>query len=129
MPIDDIRFEDGIFYCKESGRVDKDDAQLWAEKAQQFASQTSVPIVALVDATDATYITAAARQIFARATAIANLHDAAVATDNFLVEQNAQLISVMSVDRHTHIFNNLADAQQFARERAQLLRDSYEARA
>jgi hypothetical protein len=123
MPISNIRFENGIFYCKETGRVEESDARLWAEKACEFASQSQRPIVALVDATEAKYITAAARKIFARSTTIPGLHVGVVATGNFLVQQNAHLITLMSPDRHTHVFASLAEAEQFARDKAQSLRD------
>ena len=124
MPISNIRFADGIFYCKESGRVDEADARLWSDKAHEFAASASQPIVALVDATEATYITAAARHVFARSTQIPNLHTGVVVTDNFLVQQNAHLITLMSPNRHTRLFASFAEAERFAREQAQQLREN-----
>jgi hypothetical protein len=123
MPISEIRFRDGIFYCKETGRVEESDARLWAEKASEFASQSPHPIVALVDATEAKYITAAARKIFARSTTIPGLHAGFVASGDFLVQQNAHLITLMSPDRHTRVFKSLAEAEQSAQETADSLRD------
>ena len=51
MSIDSIVFENGIFYCREFGNLTAEDAQLWAEKAAEFAKEYAPkPIVALVDA-------------------------------------------------------------------------------
>ncbi len=124
MPISNIRFADGIFYCQETGRVNEADARLWSDKVHEFAASASQPIIALVDATEATYITAAARRVFARANRIPNLHMGVVASGNFLVQQNVRLITLMSPNHHTRVFESFAEAEQFAREQAQLLRDN-----
>jgi hypothetical protein len=123
MPITQTRFQDGIFFCREEGEISAEDAQYWAEQASFYAHQSSYPIVALIDATEATYVTAAARRIFARASAIPNLHDAAVATHRARVMHNARLTVMLAVDKHTRIFDDIEKATQFAVNRARLLRD------
>lgn len=119
MPITDMTFQDGIFFCREIGRIEREDAELWAEKVREYATISPHPIVALVDATEATYITAAAREVFARATAIPGLHAGVVAAKDFRVAQNVRLTAMLSVKRHTLLFSNLPDARAKAEELAQ----------
>lgn len=121
MALTNIMFENGIFYCCEVGRIDETDAQQWADLVAQYASLWHLPIIALIDAREATYLTASARSIFARASAIPNLHKAAIVTQDFQVSQNAHLIAMMSVVKHTHIFESLDEAWHFAVHHANLL--------
>lgn len=122
MPITDMTFENGIFFCREIDIVDKDDALRWAEKVREYAEASPHPIVALVDATAATSITAAAREVFARASAIPGLNAAVVAAKDFRVAQNARLTAMLSVKRHTLIFSNLPEARDRAEQLAVLFR-------
>ena len=118
-----MTFENGIFFCREMNTVDKDDALRWAEKVREYAEASPHPIVALVDATEATSITAAAREVFARASAIPGLNAAVVAAKDFRVAQNARLTAMLSVKRHTLIFSNLPEARARAEQLAQLFRN------
>ncbi len=120
MPITDMEFKDGIFFCREIGQIEREDAELWAEKVREHAEASPHPIVALVDATEATYITAAAREVFARASAIPGLHAGVVAAKDFRVAQNSRLTALLAVKRHTLIFSNLAEARERAEQLAQL---------
>lgn len=128
MPITDMQFEHGIFSCREVGIINEDDAKLWAKHIAHYAARSPHPIVALVDATRAEYLTSGARQVFAKASAIPNLEEAAVATASFRVEQNARMTAMMSVKKHTHIFDNIENALRFSLERANDLRQSAKTR-
>jgi len=122
MPITDIAFQDGIFFCREVGQIDRKDAEFWADKVREYAAASQHPIVALVDATAATYITAAAREVFARASAIPGLHAGVVAATDFRVAQNSRLTAMLAVERHTLIFSSLEKAREHAEKLAQLFR-------
>ena len=124
MPITDMQFEHGIFSCREVGVISEDDAKLWAKHIAHYAARSPHPIIALVDATRAEYLTAGAREVFAKASATPNLHEAAVATASFRVEHNARMTAMMSAKKHTHIFDNIEDALRFSLERATDLRQN-----
>lgn len=127
MPIQDMSFHDGIFFCREVGQIDRADAELWAEKVREYAAASPHPIVALVDATEATYITAAAREVFARASAIPGLHAGVVAATDFRVAQNSRLTAMLAVKRHTLIFSSLPEARERAEQLAKLFRSGDDA--
>ncbi len=115
MPITDMWFEGGFFFAKEMGRIDKDDAKAWAQRADELAAANAEPIAAVVDALEVTYVTAEARQIFVRASKIPNLAFAVVATRDVITTQTANIIGMMAQREHTYVFGSLEDAWDFAR--------------
>jgi hypothetical protein len=119
MPITDMHFKDGIFYAREYGRIEKDDARGWADAVARHASESKAPIVALVDAMEVDYISLEARQVFVRASTIPNLKCAAVAARNLVTAGSARVIAIMAEDNHTHIFPSLEAASAFARKQAE----------
>jgi len=119
MPIYDMRFEDGIFFAREVGRIDQADAELWMKQARDYANASPTPIVALVDAREVTYITVEARRIFVIASKIPNLQAGVVATQGAVSTQSANVIGMMAERGHTHIFPTLEEAQDFARRLVQ----------
>jgi hypothetical protein len=40
MPITDIHFENGVFYCKAVGEITPDDAIFWVKHAERFAENS-----------------------------------------------------------------------------------------
>ena len=124
MPVTNIHFEDGVFYCKGEGEISPDDAMRWARYVEQFAEKSAYPIVTLIDAAECTFVTAKARTIFARASSTPNLHAVAVATSDFKVKQSIQLITMMAHEKHTHVFDTIEAAANFAYTRAASLRDT-----
>ncbi len=121
MPVTDISFENGIYFAKESGRIDKADALLWAEHARRYAEESSGLIVALVDALEVTYISNDARRIFAKASATPGLHAAAVATKE-QAATTASIIGLMAIEQHTYVFSTLEAARKFAEAEVARLR-------
>jgi hypothetical protein len=114
MPVIDIHFENGIFFARERGRIEKEDARLWARHAVYYAYYSPLPIIALVDALEVSHISNEARKIFARASRIPKLEAAAVAARDVVTVQTARVISLMAEDNHTHIFSTLAQAHDYA---------------
>jgi hypothetical protein len=114
MPIDSIVFENGIFYCREFGNLTADDAQLWAEKAAEFAqAYAPKPVVALIDGRDVKFVSMEARQIFAQASGIEGLELAAVVTNDPLTKQSSRIINVLAVKKHTYLFSTMETAREF----------------
>jgi hypothetical protein len=117
MPVYDFAFENGLFFAREAGHVTAEDAKQWAEAMISCAKASSVPIVILVDALQATSISTEARRIFALAAETPNIRIAAIATNNLLVEQQARMTMLMCSVRNTHethLFRTLDEAEQFA---------------
>src|SRR5262245_39955502 len=117
MPVCDMNFENGIFFSREVGHVDANDAKMWAETLMRYAKVSPVPIVVLVDALQAKAISTEARRIFALAAETPNVRIAAVASSNLLVTQQSRMAALMGTVRHTHethIFKTFEEAEQFA---------------
>lgn len=117
MPITDIQCDGGVFFAREVGCVDGNDARQWAEALVRCAQASPTPIVVVVDAVQARTITADARRIFAKASETPNIRVAAVATGNTRVMQQSRITALMSMVRsthETHFFNTLQEAEQFA---------------
>ena len=118
MPLFDIQFSDHIFFCRESGHINKADAQEWARLAAEYAGQMAPePIIAVVDARQVQSVSLDARRILARASAIQGLAYASIATETARNENTSRIIAMQAAERHTHIFVTLAEAQAFAREK------------
>jgi hypothetical protein len=118
MPIDNMRFEDGIFYARQSGSISEAEARQWVDSFRAAAEASPTPIVALVDALEVTYIQPAASVIFIEGSTTPNVKAAAVVTRSTVTNVRARTISMMSENRSTHqtyIFSSMAEAEQFAR--------------
>lgn len=125
MPITDYHFENSIFFAKESGQIDKTDAEAWAAALRQHAASNPIPIVALVDALEVTFVSAAARMVFAEASKTENLQAVSVATKHLLVTQTARVIGMLGERGRTYVFENLHEARQFAEDMVRQLEKAY----
>lgn len=117
MSICDISFENGVYFSREVGHVDASDAKTWTETLLRYARASDTPIVILVDALEATFISTEARRIFALAAETPNVRIAAVATNNLLTTQQSRMAALMGTVRHTHethFFKTFEEAEQFA---------------
>jgi hypothetical protein len=117
MPVTDLSCENGLFFAREVGSVDGDDARLWAEALARCARSSPVPVVILVDALQATTITAEARRVFAKASETPNVRIAVVAVSNARATQQSRITALLSTVRsthETHFFTTLEEAEQFA---------------
>ncbi len=118
MPILDMSFENGMFFAREVGTVDGNDARKWVEALQRCAKVSATPVVILVDALHATTINAEARRIFAQAAETPNVRIAAIACKDLRVTQQSRIAVLMGSVRsthETHFFDTLEEATQFAR--------------
>lgn len=122
MPIVDMQFKNGIFYAREFGRIDREDAQAWAQQLAEYASHHPTPIIALVDATEVIHITTDARKIFYKASHIPNFLASVVAAQNIASAQAARVLSLMVDENQTHILPTIEEAHAHA---VQLTRQAY----
>ena len=117
MPITDVRFEDGIFFCKEEGNINKDDALHWVELATHYVRERNgEAVVAVIDAFGVKAVSLDARNIFAQSTNRTGVIAAAIATNQFTTTQTARVIGLTSTERHTYVFRTLEEATDFARQ-------------
>lgn len=114
MPITDMSFKDGIFFAREVGHIDREDAKQWAAEITRCAAASPTPIVSLIDALQVTFITTEARQIFVRTSTLPNLKCAAVAAAGGVTAQTARVIGKLVEREHTFVFATLEEARQFA---------------
>lgn len=114
MPIIETSFKDGIFFAREVGHIDREDAKVWAAQIARCAAESSTPIVSLIDALEVTFITTEARKIFVQASRIPNLKCAAVAAAGGITAQTARVIGHMAERDHTYVFASLEEARRFA---------------
>ncbi|RMF76129.1 MAG: hypothetical protein D6737_20820 [Chloroflexi bacterium] len=119
MPIDKMRFENGIFFAHESGHITGDEAQTWAAELYRHATASETPIVALVDALDVKSVSPQASTIFARATTIDNLICVAVAVVNFVAVQGSRMVSLRGESGRTVIFETFEEAETYARQQVE----------
>ena len=118
MPIRDMRFEDGIFYAKQTGLIDEADARRWVEALRKYAADSPMPIVALVDAREVEFVSHNASHIFVQGSSTANVKAAAVVTRTTTTTVKARTIGLMSEKGHTHettVFTSLVEAEKFAK--------------
>lgn len=115
MPVVDMHFEDGVFFAREYGKIEKEDAKVWANAVARYAASSPTPIVAVIDALEVDFITTEARQVFVRASHTPNLMLSAVAAKGRVTYQTARIISVMAEEDHTYIFPSVPEAYAFAR--------------
>lgn len=126
MPITDVKFENGLFYCREVGRISEADAQGWADLASHYAMQAAPhDIGAVVDANEVQFVTSGARRIFEQASATKGLAFGAIASRQTLTIQTARVIGLMAVKQHTYVFNSIEEAEAFAKKRIAELRGAH----
>jgi hypothetical protein len=113
MPIQDTRFENNIFYCREVGDISKVDALGWVALLRQYAATNPTPIGVLIDANDVTFISVDARMIFARSAQTPNVKAAAIVNTNPVVSQFVRMIELMSQAHNKYMFETVVEAEAF----------------
>ena len=121
MPLCYEHYREGVFSCGLDERVNEADMRQWAQLAKQYADTKIYPIVALLDVREASYITAAARQILSKSSDQHFMHAVAVVASDFVVEQNMRLTALMSASKMIEVFTELQAAQDYANNHAQLV--------
>jgi hypothetical protein len=119
MPICDMRFENGIFFARQTGRVEQADAEQWVTALAQHAASSPVPIVALIDARDLNYLSTNASQVFVRGSATPNVKVAIVAAKSAEINQRSRSMGLVSKVRSTHdtlVFRSLEEAERCAQD-------------
>lgn len=123
MPVSDCHFDPrGVFFCRQSGRIDTDDAKYWVEQASQYTIPAQRPIAAFVDAQEVQSVTYGARKVLRDASHLPNLAFSVVVVQRPLVIQSVRVVALMSKQEHTFVFTDLQEATQFLHQRLQTVR-------
>lgn len=124
MPLADVQFDEGIYYCREVGNITIADAECWTQHARRFTQMSDQPIIALIDAREVRRIDPQARQILADATLIDGLELAVVATQSYNARSASERIDEIAPDPHTVIFQEMTEARAFAQRKAAQFRQT-----
>ena len=116
MPIQESSFEDGILICRESGRIDANDAQKFEQIVYAHANMSLTPIVVLIDAIDVELITPDANKIFLRTASIPNIRGHVVVTRNLIATQSARVLAIRNREKNTYIYESFDEALKFAKK-------------
>lgn len=116
-------YDNGVFLSAMDKRVNEGDVRTWAKRSKHYAYTENYPIVALIDAREASYITAIARQILSRASDEHFLHSIAVVAGDFVVEQNMKLTAMMSASKNIAVFKTLEEAITYSKQQAKLIKE------
>jgi hypothetical protein len=116
MPIIDMTFENGVFYAKEVGQVEKSDAETWARALRGYAATSPTPIVAVIDANEVNFVSAAARMIFAEASKTPKLKAICVGARDMMTMQMARVIGLLGERGRTFVFISMDEARKSAFE-------------
>jgi len=117
MPITEMRFNDGILFVREIGRIEKEDAKHFAEMVAHYAANHPTPIGTVIDATQVKFITTDARKVFVRTSLLPKFAFSAIAAEDLVTVQTARIIGNMAEDGHSYIFPSLEEAWDFALSR------------
>jgi hypothetical protein len=113
MPIQDYNFQDQIFFAREVGVINPEDAREWATRLAEAAAQSPMPIVALVDALGVSRVSVGAHDIFSKASYTRNVKRVVVAT-NVVISGSASNISLLGKRNQTEVFRTLEEARHHA---------------
>ena len=119
MPIEDIHFEKEIVFSRARGQIERADADKWLIAVQRCVEMKRGPIIAVMDALEATFISISARVVFAQTSRNANLLGLVVAANSIIAVQSFRLTGMLGERGHTHIFPTLDEARRFAENHLQ----------
>jgi hypothetical protein len=116
MPLEVVSFEDSILTIREYGRVDAADAKRFERALLAHANRSLKPIVALVDAREATVIMPSAHKYFIRASIVRNVKAHVVATHSPVITKASRLLAMRNYRKNTHVVESWWEAQAVARQ-------------
>lgn len=106
MGLEVVDFENGVLHIREYDRVDVQNAKLFEHVIREYASNSLVPIVVLIDARDVAVLTHDATRHFVRVSSMENVLAYVVATRGFIVTQAARILELRNRERNTVIFED-----------------------
>lgn len=114
MPILRAEFHNGVLRAKAEGQLDKPDVEYWFKALRRYSSDYRQSIVVMVDATDVSFITSAARMMLAEATWFRAVQAILFIVKEPTMAQTIRVIGMLGDHKRIHAFQTLQEAEQFA---------------
>ena len=114
MPILRAEFHNGVLRAKANGQLDRPDVEYWFKALRRYSSDYRQSIVVMVDATDVTFITTAARMMLAEATWFRGVQAILFIVKEPTMAQTIRVIGMLGDHKRIHAFQSPQDAEQFA---------------
>jgi len=115
MPIHTMNYENRVFFAKPVGYVDNVDARLWIKALTNHADKSDVPIMGIVDLSQADQLCPTNAKLIARTIAEhTNLLGVAFVTSEMMASRNDRVVSKLGKVSGVRIFNTLSEAQSYA---------------
>jgi anti-anti-sigma regulatory factor len=113
MPILRAEFHNGVLRAKAAGQLDKPDVEYWFKALRRYSSDYRQSIVVLIDATEVTFITSAARVMLAEATWFRGVQAILFIVGEPTMAQTIRVIGMLGDHKRIHAFQTMQEAQQF----------------
>ena len=114
MPILRAEFHKGVLRAKAQGQLDKPDVEYWFKALRRYSSDYRNSIVVMVDATEVTFITSAARMMLAEATWFRGVQSILFIVNEPTMAQTIRVIGMLGDHKRIHAFHTQQEAEQFA---------------
>ncbi|MDX1991357.1 MAG: hypothetical protein SF029_03150 [bacterium] len=117
MPIHKMNFKDEVFFAKQIDYVDNVDAKMWLNALAKYARGSSTPIMAVVDATEATRLCPTVVKLFDEAIRLPNVRGVVIATGDVMTSQKSRVVSSLSELDNIRVVATREEAERYAAAR------------
>ncbi len=114
MPIHTMHVDDAVFYARQVGYVDNVDIRMWANALKKYTGSSDVPMMAVIDMTDADRLCPTAIKVLASAVVNGNLLGVAIATGDTMASRNSAVLEKVGKIANIRIFPTLDQANRYA---------------
>jgi hypothetical protein len=114
MPILRAEFHNGVLRAKANGQLDRPDVEYWFRALRRYSNDYRQSIVVMMDATDVTFITTAARMMLAEATWFRAVQSIIFVVKEPTMAQTVRVIGMLGDHKRIHAFQSQEEAEQFA---------------
>ncbi len=97
MPIHTMSFNEGVFHARTVGYVDNVDGRMWGSAFKQYARSSDVPIVAVMDLTDADRLCSTLPRVLSDVLSEVNIAGVILVVSGALASQNMRVFD--KIDR------------------------------
>lgn len=114
MPIHTMHVDNAVFYARQVGYVDNVDIRMWANALKKYTGSSEVPMMAVIDLTDADRLCPTAIKILSSCVVNGNLLGVAIAAGDTMASRNAAVLEKIGKIANIRIFPTLDQANRYA---------------
>lgn len=114
MPIHSMHFDNAVFYARQVGYVDNVDIRMWANALKKHTSVSDVPMMAVIDLTDADRLCPTAIKVLTTVVVNGNLLGVAIAAGDTMASRNAAVLEKIGKIANIRLFPSLDQANRYA---------------